>query len=74
MIIRADVFVVSVIHPEPARYGAELRKAETFVQMSRMNIAFHDRIELKHLKAEFLSLLQTIRYKLFPYMPASRIR
>ena len=65
MKVRADVFVMSVLHPEPFGNGAELHKSETFVQVSRMRIAFDDGVELQDSKSVFFSLFETVLHKHF---------
>ena len=63
-----------ILHAKASRNGAELRKSQPFIQMSSMEIAFYDSIELKHSKSQLFSFLKTIQYQLFSNMLSPRIR
>ena len=57
-----------ILHMEPSRDHAELLEAKTLIQMSRMNIAFYNRIELQHTESKFSPFFKAIKYKLFTYV------
>ena len=65
VIVRADVFVMSVLHSETFRDGSELDKPEAFVQVPRMRVAFDDGIELQNSEAMLFSLFKTVLHQLF---------
>ncbi len=65
MIIGTDILIAAVFHSEAVGNGAELNEAEPFIKMAGVDIAFHNRIELHHAKAEALCLNETIAHKLF---------
>ena len=71
MIVRTDVFIMSVLHPETSRNDAKLGKAKAFIQMSGVGIRPHDGIELKNAKAESLPLRETVQHQLFSDMQAA---
>ena len=57
MIIRTDVFKMSVLHSKSLWNCAQLDKAQSLIQMAGVNIAFYNSIELKNSIATFNSLL-----------------
>ncbi len=63
MVIRTDILVVPIFHSEAFRYCSELHKAQSFIQMSRMYVAFYNGVKLKHLKAVFAGFFQAIHYQ-----------
>lgn len=65
MVVRADVLIMPILHPEPTRYSSKLDKSESLIQMPCVNITFHHGIELQHSKAMFLRLFQAVHYKFF---------
>ena len=65
VIVRANVFVMSVLHSETFRDGSELDKPEAFVQVSRMRVAFDDGIELQNSEAVPFSLFETVLHEHF---------
>ena len=63
VIVRADVFVMSVLHSETFRDGSELDKPEAFVQVPRMRVTFDDGVELQYPEAVLFSLFETVLYE-----------
>ena len=49
MVIRANVFEMSVFHSEPVRDCSELLKSQALVKVSRMRVAFDNGVELQSL-------------------------
>ena len=74
MIIRADVFKVTVFHAEAFRNCSELNKTEPFIKMACMNVAFYNGIKLKNSKTAFFCLNETVIYKQFSDMLSARFR
>ena len=70
-IIRADIFIMSVLHPKAVRDNAELSKAEPLIQMSGVDIALNDRVELHYLKAKSFCLFKAVPHELFADMLTS---
>lgn len=68
MIIRTDVFKMSVLHSKSLWNCAQLDKAQSLIQMAGVNIAFYNSIELKNSIATFFCLKQAVFYKLFTNM------
>ena len=73
MIIRADVFVAPVFHAESARNGVKLFEAETFIEMSCMNVGSNDGVELQDAKSMDSPLLQAVTDKLFADMQSAAV-
>lgn len=73
MIIRADVFITSVLHAKPLRDYAKLHKSQPFIQMPGMNVRSNDRVKLQDAKTVCRSLHQTILHQLFPNVQAACI-
>lgn len=69
--IRADIFIVTVLHPKAFRDNAELREADPLIQMSGVDIALDNSVELQDLKADFLCLRYTVKHELFADMLTS---
>lgn len=46
MIVRADVFIMPVLHTETDGDSPDLLKAQPLVQMTRMDVTFHHGVEL----------------------------
>ena len=65
VIIRADIFVMSVFHPKAFWNGAKGHKTKTFIQMSCVNVGCDNGIELQNGKTVEFSLHQTVGYQLF---------
>ena len=68
MIIRANVFIVSILHPESSGDCSKLNETQSLIQMSGMNIAFHNGIELEHTETKILSVFQTVKHQFFTDM------
>ena len=73
MIIQTDILIGSIFHTKTFRYRSNLHKAQSFVQMTSMNIIFHYSIELQNSKAMLLCLRKTISYQFFTDMLATTI-
>ena len=58
MIIRANDFIVPILHPESTWNGSKLDKAKPLIQVTSMDITLDNRIELKDTKADPSSLLK----------------
>ena len=54
-----------ILHPKAARNRSKLNKPEPLIQMTRMDIALYNSIELKYTKAQNLCGFQAIQYQLF---------
>ena len=54
-----------ILHPKAARNRSKLNKPEPLIQMTRMDIALYNRIELKHMKTQDLCGFQAVQYQLF---------
>ncbi len=65
---------MTVLHAETARDSAELSKAESFVKMSGMDVAFYNGIELKYSESMKRSLFYAVGYQLFAYMLTAAVR
>ena len=46
MVVRANIFIVSIFHPKPLWDRAKLSEAKALIQMSGMGIGSYDGIEL----------------------------
>jgi len=62
---------MSVFHSESALDCAELDKAEPFVQMPRMDVCRHNRIELHNPESCEPGLRKAVLYKKFPDMKSA---
>ena len=62
---------MSVFHSESAFYCSKLDKAELFVQMPRMDVCRHDRIELHNPESCEPGLRKAVLYKKFPDMKSA---
>lgn len=62
---------MSVFHSESAFYCSKLDKTEPFVQMPRMDVCRHDRIELHNPESCELGLRKAVLYKKFPDMKSA---
>ena len=56
---------MTVFHAETVRNRAELRKAEPFIQVAGVGVAFNDRIELQDSKSAQRSTSDTITHEFF---------
>ena len=65
MIVRANVFIMPILHPKATGDCPELNKTKSFIQMSCVDITLYNRIELKHTKAEIFCVLQAIKHQFF---------
>ena len=74
VIVRTNVFVMSVLHSETFRDGSELDKPEAFVQVPRVRVAFDDGIELQDSEAVLFSLFETVFHEHFADVLASGFR
>ena len=74
MIIRTDIFIMTILHTKAFRNCSELNETEPFIKMPCMDICRHYSIELKNTKAVLLSLKQTIRNKLFADVQSPALR
>jgi hypothetical protein len=64
---------MAIVHPETARDSAELHETEPLIQMPRMDVAFHNGVELQNAESEQLSLQQTVRDQLFADVLSARV-
>ena len=60
MIIGTNVLIMTVFHPETTGNHAQLDKAKTFIEMSRVNIAGNNSIKLQDAEAMEFSLNKTV--------------
>ena len=60
MVVRTDVLIMTVFHPETTGNHAQLDKAKTFIEMSRVNIAGNNSIKLQDAEAMEFSLNKTV--------------
>ena len=60
MIIRTNIFIMSILHPEASRNHAQLCETKPLIQMSGMNIAGNYRIKLQHTISMLSALNQTV--------------
>lgn len=60
MVVRTDVLIMTVFHPEATGNHAQLDKAKTFIEMSRVNIAGNNSIKLQDAEAMEFSLNKTV--------------
>ena len=71
MIVRADVLVMTVLHPEAAGYRTELLKAQALIKMAGMRIALYYGVKLQDFIAELCALLHAVKNELFADMKAA---
>ena len=60
MIIGTDVLIMTVLHTETTGNHAQLDKSETFIEMSRVNVAGNNSVKLKDAEAMEFSLNKTV--------------
>ena len=60
MIIGTNILIMTVFHPETTGDHAQLDKSETFIEMSRVNIAGNNSIKLQNAESMKLSLNETV--------------
>ena len=64
-----------VLHPEALGNGADLPETKALVQVARMNVCGHHRVELKNAEPGGFALLQRVHHKLLAdVQPAGRRR
>ena len=73
MIMRNNVLIGSVLHPESAGDCPQSHKPELFIQPEGICIAFHHCVKLQNTESQFFSLLHAVPYKLFPDMLSPHI-
>ena len=71
MIIGTDVLIMTVFHPETTGNHAQLDKAKTFIEMSRVNIAGNNGVKLQDAEAMEFSLNKTVGDQFLSDMKAS---
>ena len=71
--IRANGGECAVLHTESARDRAELRKAETFVEVPGVDVPFDDGVELKYSESMRLGLCEAIENELLAEMPPAAV-
>ena len=74
MKIRADVFVMPILHTETTRYRSKLDETKTFIQMPCVSITLNYRIELQDPEAQLPPYFQTIQHKFFADMKTTDLR
>ena len=65
---------MTVFHTESAGDCAKLDEAQPLIQMSCMDIAFNDSIELQHPEAQGLSPAQAVKHQFFADVPPPCLR
>ena len=60
MIIGTNILIMTVFHPETTGNHAQLDKAKTFIEMSRVNIAGNNGVKLQDAEAMEFSLNKTV--------------
>ena len=73
MIVWADVFIVSVFHVESAGDGAQLLKAEAFVEVSCVDVGSDDGVELHDAEVMGGALFQTVTDEFFTDMKPAAV-
>ena len=68
MIVRTDIFIMPVLHEKAIRDRAQLYKSQPLIQVSRVDIVFHDCIKLKDPEPKPFPLDQAILDQLLPDM------
>ena len=68
MIIRADVFIAPVLHPEAPGDCTKLNKSQPLVQMTGVDIALNNGVELQYPETKILCNLQAVQHQLFTDM------
>ena len=66
MIIRVDVFKMPILHAKSLWDYAKLDKAQSFIEMSCMDVGCDNGIKLQDAKAMSLALEQAVTNQLFP--------
>ena len=70
MIIRANVLIAPVLHPESSGDCSKLNKPQPLVQMPSMDIALNNGVELENTEAKLLCGLQAVQHQFFTDMLA----
>ena len=70
VIVKADILVRAVLHPEAAGDGSEQSEAKPFIQVTGVNIVLHNGVELQEPEMELRGLHETVGYPLFTDMLA----
>ena len=65
MIIRANVFIVPILHPESSGDCSKLNETQPLVQMSGMGIVLNNGVELENAEAKILCDLQAVQNQFF---------
>ena len=75
VIVKADILVRAVLHPEAAGDGSEQSEAKPFIQMAGVDVVFHNGVELQKTEMKLCSLHETVGHQLFADVltPASGI-
>ena len=74
VIIRADVFIAPILHPEATGDCTKLNKSQPLVQMTGVDIALNNSIELQHPETKILCNLKTVQHQLFTDMLSTASR
>lgn len=56
MIVKADIFVISVVHSETFGNRSQTNKSEALVKVACMGVVLDNRVKLKQSEAGLLSL------------------
>ena len=73
MIVWADVFVMSVFHAKSAGDGAQLFEAESFVEMSCVDVGGDDGVELHDTEVMGSALFQAVADEFFTDMKPAAV-
>ena len=65
VIVKADILVRAVLHPEAAGDGSEQSEAKPFIQVTGVNIVLHNGVELQEPEMELRGLRKTVGHQLF---------
>jgi len=65
MIVRTDVLIMPVLHPEPSGNDTKLNETKPFIKMPGMDVALHNSVELENTEPKLLRLLQAIQHQFF---------
>lgn len=68
VIVKADILVRAVFHPEAAGDGSEQSEAKPFIQVTGVNIVLHNGVELQEPEMELRGLRKTVGHQLFADM------
>ena len=74
MIIRTNVFIVPILHPESSGDCSKLNKPQPFVKMPGMGITLNNGIELEYTKAKIFCDLQAVQDQFFTNMLSTACR